>query len=109
MKILKMIKILVIDYKAGRIIRQLYKHQTTFVKIKENKREAAVRKGVKKGCNVSSLLFNIYIERAINEFKEYCTGMKVNGVRIQMLRFADDTEIIVQHEINLKKSIRKLR
>ena len=50
MKILKVIKIV---YRERRIIRELYKHQTTSVKIKESKREAAIRKGVGQGCNLS--------------------------------------------------------
>ena len=83
-----------IDYRDRRIIRELFKQQTSFIKVKENKRDAAIRKGVRQGCNLSPLLFNIYIEQAINECKEYCTGVKVNGVRIQMVRFADDTVII---------------
>ena len=102
MKILKMIKTY---YRDRRIIRELYKHQTTFIKIKESKREAAIRKGVRQGCNLSPLLFNIYIEQAINESKEYCTGIKVNGMRIQMLRFADNTAIRVRDEINLKRAL----
>jgi len=95
MKILRMIKT---DYRHRRIIRELYKHQKTSIKIKESKREATIRKGMRQGCNLLSL-FNIYIEQAINECKEYCTGIKVNGVRIQMLRFADDIAIIAQDEI----------
>ena len=67
MKVLKMIKI---DYRDRRIIRELYKQQTAFIKIKENKREASIRKGVRQGCNLSPLLFNIYIEQAINDCKE---------------------------------------
>jgi len=54
------------------------------------------------------LLFNIYIEHAINECKEYWTGIKVNGVRIQMLRFADDIVIIAQDEINVKRALESL-
>jgi hypothetical protein len=70
----------------------------TSLKIKDSKREAAIRKGARQGCNLLPLLFNIYIEQAINECKEYCTGIKANGVRIQMLRFADDIAILA-HEI----------
>jgi len=105
MKIIKTIKI---DYRYRRIIRELYKHQTTFVEIKASKREAAIRKGVRQVCNLWPLLFNTYIEQAINEYKEYCTGIKVNGVRIQMLRCADDISIIVQDEINSKRTLESL-
>jgi len=59
MKILKRFKI---DYKARKIIRQLCKHQMTCIKIKENIREATIRKGVKNGYNLSPLLFTKYIE-----------------------------------------------
>ena len=50
----------------------------------------------------------VYIEQAINECKEYCTGIKVNGVRKQMLRFADDIAITAQDEINLKRALETL-
>jgi len=93
-----------IDYRDTRIIRELYKHQTTYIKNKKkSKKEATVRKGVRQGCNISPLLFNIYIEQAINECKEYCTGINVNGTRIRMLRFADDITIRAQYKINLKR------
>jgi len=80
----------------------------TSIKIKESRREATIRKGVRQGCNLSPLLFNICIEQAINECKEYCTAIKVNGGRIQMLRFADDVVIIVQDGINLKRALERL-
>ena len=106
MKILKIIKI---DYRDGGIIRELYREQTTFIKMKENKNESAIRKGVRQCCNLSPLLFNIYIDQAINECKGYCSGVKVNGVRrIQMLRFADDIVVIAQDEINLNRALESL-
>jgi len=67
-----------IDYRERRIIRELYKHQTTSIEINESKREAAMRKGVRQGCKLLPLLFNIYIEQAVNE----CTGIQLNGMGI---------------------------
>ena len=55
-----------------------------------------------------AMLFNICIEQAINECKEYCTGIKVNGMRIQTLRFANDIAIKAQDEINLKTALESL-
>ena len=63
---------------------------------------------MRQGCNLLPLLLNIYIEQAINECKEYCTGIKVNGMRIQMLRFAGGIVIISQDEINLKRALETL-
>jgi len=50
----------------------------------------------------------MYMEQAINECKEYCTGIKVNEMRIQVLRFADNIAIIAQGEINLKRALESL-
>jgi retron-type reverse transcriptase len=104
MKILKTIKI---EYRDRRTIRELYKHQAISIKTNESKREAAIRRGVRQGRILTPLLFNIYIEQAINKYKEYCTRIKVNRKRTQMLstskgmlRFVDDTAIIAQDEIN---------
>jgi len=105
MIILKMNKI---DYRDRIIIRELYKHQITSINIQESKREVAIRKGVRQGCNLLPLIFNIYKEQAINEYKEYCTGMKVNGMRIQKLRFADNIAIIAQDKMNLKRALESL-
>jgi hypothetical protein len=42
----------------------------------------------------------MYIEQATNGYKEYCTGIRLNGMRIQMLRFADDIAIKAGDDIN---------
>jgi predicted nucleotidyltransferase len=63
---------------------------------------------VRHGCKLSPLLFNIYIIQAIKECKEYSTRIKVNGMRIQMLRFADDIAIKAQDETDLKTASERL-
>ena len=60
------------------------------------------------GCNVSSIVFNICIEKAINECKVYCTGIKVKGVRKKTPRFSNDVAIIAQDEIHLKNALERL-
>ena len=61
MMIIKMIKM---DYRDRRIIRELYKHQMTSTKTKESKREATIRKGARQGCNLSPL-FLIYTQKKL--------------------------------------------
>jgi hypothetical protein len=63
---------------------------------------------VRQGCKLSPLPFNIYIQKAINECKEYCTRIKANGMRIQMLRFADVIPIKAQDKVNLKRTLESL-
>uniref|UniRef100_A0A8D8TBA0 Reverse transcriptase domain-containing protein n=1 Tax=Cacopsylla melanoneura TaxID=428564 RepID=A0A8D8TBA0_9HEMI len=48
-------------------------------------------------------MFNIYIEKAIEKCKEYCTGILLNDTRVQMIRFADDIAVLAPDEFNLKR------
>jgi hypothetical protein len=60
---------------------------------------------VRQGCNVSPLLFDIEIEQDIDGRKEYCTEMKVNGVRILTLNLQMISAIVAQDETNLKRAL----
>lgn len=43
------------------------------------------------GCYLSPIIFNAYIREAIDLIKERIQlGVKLNGWKIEMLRFADD-------------------
>ena len=105
MKILKIIKI---DYRDRKIIRDIHKYHKKSIRIKKGRREAAIRKGMGQGCNFSPLLFDLCIKQFIKERKEYCPGNKMNGMRIQTLRFADDIVINTQEEINIKRALGNL-
>lgn len=41
------------------------------------------------------------MERPMNEFKKFCTGILMYGKRIQMLKFADDVTVISPNKANL--------
>uniref|UniRef100_A0A8D8RFD8 Craniofacial development protein 2 n=1 Tax=Cacopsylla melanoneura TaxID=428564 RepID=A0A8D8RFD8_9HEMI len=96
-----------IKFKDRRIIHSLYKNQVAGIKINNSERRTAkIKKGVRQGCNLSPYLFNLYIERAIRQSKECCTGIVLDGEqRIQMLRFADDIAVLAPDEFNLKRTL----
>jgi hypothetical protein len=46
--------------------------------------------------------------KAVEKIKTHCVFsnfIKINGMRIEMLMFADDTAIMAQVEINLKRAL----
>jgi hypothetical protein len=67
-------------------------------------KESKIKKGVRQRCTLSPLIFNVYIQEAIDTIKdETQLGVKVNGYRINIWRFVDDIAIIVENETNLTK------
>ena len=82
----------------------MYYEQTVKVKIGNN---VQIKKGVRQGCVLSPDLFNLYSEiilRGINDFE----GIKVNGVSINNIRYADDTVLISMSPRELQKMLNEL-
>lgn len=93
-----------IDYRDRRILYQLYKNQTAL--IGKERVEARIGKGVRQGCGLSPLLFNIYIEEAIQEFLATNShGIKVNGKLYSTIRFADDIALITENERDMENAL----
>lgn len=96
--------------KANRItkaIENLYTNTTARV-WDGNKfsREFRTTKGVRQGCNLSGLLFNIYLhelpERLIG-------GIVINGTKINILMYADDLAIVAESRDQLQMMINKTK
>ena len=50
-----------VKYRERKAIYNLYKNQTAVVRVEGHERDAVVGKGVRQGCSLSPLLFNLYI------------------------------------------------
>ena len=66
------------------------------------------KKGVRQGCVLSSHLFNLYTEKIIREVIHESDGVKIGGIRISNLRYANDMVLVADSEINLQNLIEKM-
>lgn len=91
------------------LIKNLYINNTAVVKIEnQTSQEFHTEKGVRQGCILSPILFNIYAEYIMKKvFSAYNRGIRIAGLNLNNLRYADDTTILANSLVNLE-SIFKL-
>lgn len=83
-----------IDSKDLRLIRNLYWNQKAAVDIDKRKTEwKSIKRGVRQGCVLSPILFSYYGEIILRSIQDH-EGIKIGGVNINNVRYADDTVLI---------------
>ena len=70
-----------------------------------------IGKGVCQGCILSPCLFNLYSEYIMGNagLEEAQAGIKIAGISINKLRYADDTTIMAESEEELKSLVTKVK
>ncbi|KAI5700378.1 hypothetical protein M8J77_008043 [Diaphorina citri] len=93
-----------------RLIETLYWGQKGKVRTKDGiSNTFNVKKGVRQGCIISPILFNIFVEKIIAEsIEKEERGLKINGEVINNLRYADDTLLLATSKSDLKYLMSKL-
>ena len=99
-----------IDWRDRRLIGNLYIGQKMRIRIDgEYSEPGNVGRGVRQGCPLSPLLFNIYIEELVRETVEDMEeGIKVGGKWIKALRFADDQAMLARNQKGLQEMMDRL-
>ena len=92
------------------MVANLNLNQKSVVKVMlEYSEDSDIGRGVRQGCCISPMLFNIYAEAMMTEAMEGIEeGIKVGGKLIQDVRFADDQGMIASTEKGLQKIMDKL-
>ena len=78
-------------------IRQLYSKASTTVRVGEERtRPINILRGVKQGCPLSPLLFNLVMDELLDEMRNLNVGVRVGDERVSIMAFADDLVIITE-------------
>ena len=92
------------------IIQNLYYHQTANIRVENVQTEdIEIRRGVRQGCILSPLLFNLYSEAIMREaLYEEQAGVLVNGMPVSNIRYADDTVLLAENANDLQRIVQKV-
>jgi len=97
-----------IDWKERRLIKNLYEQQRVIVRVNgKSSDEIKIERGVRQGCCISPILFNLYVEDMMDEFQREC-GLKIGGECINCIRFADDMALLSDDLEEMKGLVKKL-
>ncbi|XP_068081869.1 uncharacterized protein [Anabrus simplex] len=100
-----------LDDRDIRIIANLYWGQKAAVKIEETlSEEIDIRRGIRQGCVLSPLLYNIYSEAILAEAVEEPSTIVIiiNGERLNNVRYADDTVLLADNVEDLQLFLDKV-
>ncbi|XP_030760717.1 uncharacterized protein LOC115885832 [Sitophilus oryzae] len=91
-------------------IKSLYDNSQAVMKLdRSTSGICQIRKGVRQGCVLSPMLFNIYSEYIMRiVLEEWAGGVSLNGYRISNLHFVDDTVLVAANQLELEAIITRL-
>ena len=67
-----------------------------------------VNSGLKQGCPLSPLLFNLYINDLVSFLKSFNCGIDIDGEKVSILLYADDVVILANDENELQSLLNAL-
>ena len=103
--VLKKLQEVGIDDKDLRIIQNLYYEQEALVRVGNTETETVpLKKGVRQGCVASPDSFNLYHEM-IMRVTTNMARIKVEGININNIQYADDTALIATLQVNLQRLV----
>lgn len=100
-----------IEEKYTRIITQLYSNNIACIKLEGQGELFPIQKGVRQGDPLSADIYNAVSQHLVNQlgWEEKDYGININGKRLNILRFADDTAIITKNAIEMQQAILELQ
>ena len=93
------------------LLKRLYTNQEATVRTEFGETDNIdIGKGVRQGCILSPLLFNIYAENIMREaLEERDSGISIGGRIVTNMRYADDTTLLAGTKEDLTELVERVR
>ena len=93
------------------VLRNLYTNQESTVRTEYGETSnIPIGKGVRQGCIISPLLFNIYAEIIMRDVLEkWDKGISIGGRKVTNLGYSDDTTLIIGKKYDITELITKVK
>jgi hypothetical protein len=92
--------------KAWRVTRNLYSSINACVKLGDKtSRNVSMRQGVRQGCPLSPVLFNLFVEALAERLRKSGFGATINGIDLESLLYADDVVLLGESTADLQGMI----
>jgi len=85
-------------------IKCIYRNKKVIIKFNDGMSEPIhINKGLRQGCGISPVLFNIYIYKIVQEFKTVImNGIQLNRKLVNTILYSDDQILMATSEDDLK-------
>ena len=103
---------LMVQYKIGgqflKILQNLYTDNKMYVKLDQGlTKQFTTTVGVKQGCSISPLIFNLFIDKLPTVFDDSCDGVEIGNRKLNCLMWADDCVVFALSQTGLQNAINK--
>ena len=107
--LIQMLESIGVDGKEISLLANLYWHQKATVRINGAlSNPVSIERGVRQGCPLSPDLFSLYGEFIMREI-DGMDGVKVGGININNIRYADDTVLVAESERELQLLVDRVK
>jgi hypothetical protein len=108
-KFMQILKGIGIDWRERRLISKLYMTQSVKIRLDQGEtRSVKIRRGVRQGCCLSLIVFNLYSEYLTKEAIEGFGDFKIGGQVIRTVKYADDLVLLAREEKVLQGMVDRL-
>ena len=90
-----------------KVITDMYSNASTKIVTKKGSTERImIKSGVKQGCPLSPLLFNLVMDELVERMQESELGERLNEEHIAVMAFADDLVVISNNDYKMRKLLK---